>query len=88
MANHPSAEKRMRQSEKRRERNRTVRSQVKTETKKMRAVLETGEKAAVDTQLRAVAKQLSKAASKGVLKKKTASRRLGRLTKAAQKKTV
>ena len=86
MANHKSAVKRMRQSEGKRLRNRTIRSQVKTETKKMQTVIESGEAAAVKTQLKETMSQLAKAGSKGVMKKKTASRRISRLAKAANKK--
>jgi small subunit ribosomal protein S20 len=85
VANHKSAEKRHRQSEKRRERNRVVRSQVKTESKKLRTAIETGEKETVEQQLRKTTAKISKAASKGVLKKQTASRRISRLSKAAHK---
>jgi small subunit ribosomal protein S20 len=85
VANHPSAEKRQRQSVKREARNRTVRTRVRTETKKMRKAIESGDQGAMKAQLGQTMKQLGKAASKGVLKKKTASRRIGRLAKAAHK---
>jgi small subunit ribosomal protein S20 len=86
VANHKSAVKRMRQSEDRRLRNRTIRSQVRTETKKLNSAIEDSEPAVVKTQLKETMKQLAKAGSKGVLKKKTASRRIGRLAKAVHKK--
>jgi small subunit ribosomal protein S20 len=86
VANHPSAEKRHRQSLKRRARNRAVVSRVKTETKKTLTAIESGDADAVRKNLRAAARELSKAATKGVLKKQTASRRIGRLAKAAHKK--
>jgi small subunit ribosomal protein S20 len=85
VANHKSAEKRNRQNIVRRERNRSVRTQVRTETKKLHAAIGTGDETAVESQLRLATKQLNKAASKGVMKKKTASRRIGRLAKAANK---
>ncbi len=87
MATHKSAEKRMRQNEKRRVRNRVVRTRVRTQTKKLRSVIETGEAAAIDGELRTTMMVLQKAKSKGVLKKKTASRRIGRLAKAAHAAT-
>ena len=82
MANHKSAEKRMRQNIKRRERNRTVRSEVKTETKKMRQAIV--QKENIESQMRETCKTINKAATKGVLKKKTASRRISRLARQAQ----
>lgn len=86
MPNHKSAKKRMRQSEKRRLRNRSVRSTVRTETKKMRQVIEGTDKAAIEQQLKTTSKVIDKAASKGVLKKETASRRISRLAKQAHAK--
>ena len=80
MANTRSAEKRNRQTQKRRARNVTVRTGLKSAVKKARETLATGgESAAVATAIRT----LAKAASKGVIPKNTASRRIGRLAKAA-----
>ena len=78
MANHKSAKKRARQSEKRRVRNRHVNSQVKSAVK---AVRQAGpeDRAAV---LRRAESVLRRAASKGVLSKKQASRRVARLARA------
>ena len=81
MPSHQSAEKRNRQSIKRADRNRTVRSTVRTETKKLNEALEGAEKEKSAAQFKQTAKTLNKAASKGVLKKKTASRRISRLAK-------
>jgi small subunit ribosomal protein S20 len=85
MAQHRSAEKRARQAEKRRERNRGVRSQVRSSTRAVRAALEGGDVATAQTQLHRAEKILRRAASKGVLKKTTASRTVSRLAKAVHR---
>ena len=83
MANIKSQIKRNRQNERRRERNKAVRSALKTSTKKVRtAVAERDGEAAV-MQAREASRALDKAASKGVLHKRTAARRKSRLAKAA-----
>lgn len=85
MANHKSAEKRIRQAERRNLRNRTIRTQMKTVSKKARQAIETGEAQAIQTTLKDAMSNIQKAASKGIIKKKTASRHIGRLSKAAHK---
>lgn len=82
MANrHKSAIKRNRQNEKRNERNRVVRSRVKTDVRKVREAVDRKDAAAADTELRQAIKELSKAASKGILHPRNASRRIARLSK-------
>ncbi len=77
MATHASAEKRQRQNIKRRERNRAARSTIKTLVKKVKAApnKEEGSK-----HLIAVISLLSKAAHKGTLHAKNASRNISKLT--------
>jgi small subunit ribosomal protein S20 len=82
MAQHRSAEKRARQAEKRRLRNRAVRTRVRGSTRAVRAALESGDLSAAREQLGAAEKLLRRAASKGVMKKTTASRTVSRLAKA------
>ncbi len=77
MANHPSALKRQRQSEKQQVRNRAVKSTIKTLVKKVRA---TKSKADALKELKAAISKLSKAAQKGGIHKNTASRKISRLT--------
>ncbi len=84
MANTKSAQKRNRQALKRRARNQAVRTQVKSAVKKAREALASKDPARVQEALRAAARTLDKAASKGVLHKKNASRRIARLAGAAQ----
>jgi small subunit ribosomal protein S20 len=80
MANHPSALKRMRQSEKKRLRNMAYRSRIRTAVKKfLRAA---GEQSADATQLlRLASSLLQKGVSKGIVHQNTASRTISRLSK-------
>lgn len=79
MANHPSAEKRNRQRIKRTDRNRAVSSTVRTLVKRVRTALHAKDKAAATTALAAATVALDKAATKGVVHSKAASRTIGRL---------
>jgi len=85
LANTRSAEKRNRQSEKRRARNQGVRTRVKTAVKKVRESLEQGELAAAQEAFLAAARVIDKASSKGVVHRNTASRKISRLAKAVAK---
>ena len=58
-----------------------MRSALKTSTKKVRAAVEAGDETAA-AQAREASRALDKAASKGVLHKRTAARRKSRLAKA------
>lgn len=88
MANTASSEKRNRQSQKRRVRNTAVRSSVKTAVKKLREALGTGDAAAAKKALPAAEKAIASAASKGVMHKNAASRKISRLAHAVAKSTV
>ncbi|QQR89506.1 MAG: 30S ribosomal protein S20 [Myxococcales bacterium] len=79
MANHKSAEKRHRQSLKRREQNRHVRSTVRSFTKAVREAVEQGDSAAAQTAFARVARSIDMAVSKGVFHRKTGSRYISRL---------
>ncbi len=79
MANTHSAEKRHRQSLKRNERNTAVKSEVKTAIKKAREAISAGDAAKAKDALKAATSLLNKAASKGVLHARNASRRVARL---------
>jgi small subunit ribosomal protein S20 len=87
MANHASAKKRNRQRIRRTERNRACRSAVRTDIKKARTALNetefSGEAAA--TLVKAAESALDRAASKGVLHPRAASRRKSRLARALAK---
>jgi len=81
VATHISAIKRAKQNEKRRLRNRHVSSTCRTLVKKVRAAIESNATAA-DAAFADAAKALGAAASKGILHKNNASRRIGRLAAA------
>ena len=80
MANIKSQIKRNRQNEKRRLRNRTVRSEVNTRTKAALAAVEHDDEFADET-LRLAVKRIDKAAAQGVIHKNTAARRKSRLVR-------
>lgn len=73
--------KRQRQNLKRRERNTAVKSDLKTQLKKFESVLESKDANAAQQVLRETEAKLRKAASKGVMKKTTVSRKVSRLSK-------
>jgi small subunit ribosomal protein S20 len=83
MANIKSQIKRNKQNEKRSERNKTVRTALKTSTKKVRAAVTAGDAETATTQQREASRALDKAVAKGILHKRTAARRKSRLAKAA-----
>ncbi|MGD2027414.1 MAG: 30S ribosomal protein S20 [Anaerolineales bacterium] len=81
MANKKSAIKRMRQNEKRRIHNRLFRGRARTEVKKARLAIESGELETARSAAQAAVKALDKAASKGIIHKNNAARRKSRLMK-------
>lgn len=83
MAHHKSAKKRARQSLQRRARNRHALSTVRTAIKSARAAVAEGPGEASTAALRHAERTIRKAASKGVLPKKQASRRISRLARQA-----
>jgi len=80
LANIKSAKKRILVSRRNAERNKAVRSRVKTFVKKVNAAVESGDKALAETALKAAIVELDKATSKGVYHKNTTSRKISRLT--------
>jgi len=81
VASHESAVKRARQTPRRRDRNRVVKSRVQTAVKKFLAALEKGDAEAARSSLRGAERELRKAASKGVVPARQASRRVSRLAR-------
>lgn len=79
MANTQSALKRIRSSEKRRVRNRQVRSETRTYIKRARAQIEAGELEEAQQSVALAVRALDKAAEKGVLHKNNVARRKSRL---------
>jgi small subunit ribosomal protein S20 len=80
VANIKSQIKRNRQNEKRHERNKAVRSEIKTRTKAVTLAVDEGADN-VDELARAAVKRLDMAATKGVIHKNAAARRKSRLMK-------
>lgn len=87
MANVPSAEKRNRQRIKRRARNLKHLVPMRTRVKRARTALDGVKEApeAIEPAITAALRELARAAQKGVIHKKTAARKISRLTKAANK---
>lgn len=81
MPNHKSAEKRMRQNEKRRLINRSNRGRLRTAVKKLRAALEGGNAQEVQALLPATVGIIDKSVQKGVLHRNAAARFKSRLTR-------
>jgi small subunit ribosomal protein S20 len=86
MANHASAEKRNRQRIVRTERNRGIRQSVRTAVKKARAALAGGDEQLAKERITDAVRALAKAASKGVVHKKAASRTASRMQLAFQRR--
>ncbi len=85
MANIKSAKKRILVAERNAERNKAIRSRVKTFVKKVNAAVEAGDKEAAQAALVAATVELDKATSKGVYHTNTTSRKVSRLTKMVNK---
>ena len=83
MANIKSQIKRNKQNEKRHERNKAVKSGLKTAVRKFREAAEAGDKEKAVTLGRAANRQLDKAASKGVIHKNQAANRKSAISKKA-----
>jgi small subunit ribosomal protein S20 len=79
--NHPSAQKRYRQSLKRQVRNRAIKTRVRSATKHAVETIAAGDRNVAEAALRDAMKVLDKAASKGTLKRNTASRKISRLAR-------
>jgi small subunit ribosomal protein S20 len=83
MANIKSQIKRNKQNEKRAERNKAVRTALKTSTKKIRIAVDAGDAEEAAARQRENARALDKAVAKGIVHKRTAARRKSRLARAA-----
>jgi small subunit ribosomal protein S20 len=81
MANHKSAEKRMRQNARRNEINRSNRSKLRTSIKKLRAAVAGHDKSGSTELLNPTVSLIDKAVNKGIIHKNTAARYKSRLTK-------
>jgi len=85
MANIKSQIKRNRQNAVRHERNKGVKSALKTQTKRVHTAIAAEDADVAATEQRETARALDKAASKGIVHKRTAARRKSRLAKAVNR---
>jgi small subunit ribosomal protein S20 len=84
VANHASSLKRIRQTERRRLRNRIIRQSMRTQVKEAKVEVKNNTKDAKAAVIEAISK-IDKAASKGVIHHRAAARRVARLSKLAEK---
>ena len=82
MANIKSAKKRIKVTLVRTERNKAIRSKVKTAIKKVESAVAASDKQLAQANLKNAVVEITKAASKGVYHKNNASRKVARLSKA------
>lgn len=85
MANIKSAKKRILVSRARAERNKSIRSGVKTAMKKVFAAIESGDKEAAQAALSAATKAIHMAASKGVYHRNNSARKVSLISRAVNK---
>ena len=85
MANIKSAKKRILVSQVKADRNKSIRSAVKTEIKKVYAAIDANDKAAAQAALLSATSAMDKACSKGVYHKNAVSRKISRMTIAVNK---
>jgi len=85
LANIKSAKKRILVSQARQDRNKAIRSSVKTAMKKVFAAIEANDKAAAEAELKNATKVIEMAAQKGVYHKNNAARKVSRLALAVNK---
>ena len=82
MANIKSAKKRILVNRTKADRNKAIKTGVKTAIKKVYAVIATGDKEAAKAELIAATKTIEMAASKGIYHKNNAARKVSRISKA------
>jgi len=80
MPNTASAKKRLRQNEKRRAHNRTLRSRMRTQLRRVREAVEAGDSEKAQTEFRVASKRLDQAAAKNLIHKNAAARSKSRLS--------
>ena len=80
MANTPQAKKRARQNDARFQINKARRSRIRTFLRKAEEAIESGDKEAATSAVRALQPELMRGVTKGVFHKNTASRKMSRLS--------
>jgi small subunit ribosomal protein S20 len=85
VAHHKQAEKRNRQGERRRLRNKAIKTGVRTLLRKLDAAIDAGRGDEVKSLLRQVISRLDRATSKGVLSRRMTARKISQMTRRAAK---
>ena len=85
MANIKQQKKRVLTNEKRRVRNKSIRSATRTEIRKFREAVASGDKAAAEAQLRVASRKLDKAVTKGVFHRNSAANKKSSMARAFNK---
>ncbi|CAM3101773.1 MULTISPECIES: 30S ribosomal protein S20 [Corynebacterium] len=85
MANIKQQKKRVLTNEKRRLRNKSIRSATRTEIRKFREAVESGDKAVAEAQLRVASRKLDKAVTKGVYHRNSAANKKSNMATALNK---
>ncbi|MCA9122179.1 MAG: 30S ribosomal protein S20 [Planctomycetaceae bacterium] len=81
MPNSKSAKKRLRQNVVRRDRNKAVKSALRSQLRKVREAVQAGDVSKAETEMQAATKRLDRAGQKNVIHKNTAARTKSRLQK-------
>lgn len=82
MANHKSSEKRIRQTEKRTERNRYYKTRIKNITRSVKEAIQSNDAEKANEVFKVANREFHKYVSKGILKRNTAARKVSRLNSA------
>jgi small subunit ribosomal protein S20 len=85
VANHESARKRIKQTAKRTERLKRVRTTTRTFMKRLRTAIAAGDKKSAQTTLQTAISQIDRAVAKGVFHRRTGSRYISRLAEQVSK---
>lgn len=81
MPNSNSAKKRLRQNVKRRAHNRTIKSAMRNQIRKVSEAMEASDKEQIDAEFRLAGKKIDQAASKNIIHKNTAARMKSRMAR-------
>ena len=85
MPNSRSAAKRLRQNAVLQQRNKSIKSAMKTQIKTVLAAVDAGDFEKAETEFRTAAKKLDRAGARGIIHRNTASRKKSRLSAAIRK---
>ena len=85
MPNSRSAAKRLRQNAVLKERNKAIKSAMKTQIKAVMTAVSEGDFEKADTEFRAASKKLDRAGARGIIHRNTASRKKSRISAAIKK---